>query len=102
MVFGAHLQITGLKAKSGPGVEFLEYITPPGGRPYPENSEPWDLWHWHTHIQVADIDLMYQKLKKDKVSFISEGLIEIRESHYEFDKAFMVRDVDGHAVLISN
>src|SRR5437773_608587 len=30
-VFGAHLRITGMRAESGPGVEFLEYITPRGG-----------------------------------------------------------------------
>ena len=30
-VFGARLHITGLRAEHGPGIEFLEYITPPGG-----------------------------------------------------------------------
>src|SRR5436190_1987994 len=27
-VFGAHLRITGMRAASGPGIEFLEYLTP--------------------------------------------------------------------------
>src|ERR1051325_8598389 len=31
-VFGARLHITGLRAEHGPGIEFLEYITPPGGQ----------------------------------------------------------------------
>src|SRR6266436_44630 len=30
-VFGARLHITGLRAERGPGIDFLEYITPPGG-----------------------------------------------------------------------
>jgi catechol 2,3-dioxygenase-like lactoylglutathione lyase family enzyme len=34
-VFGARLRITALRAERGPGIEFLEYITPPGGRPLP-------------------------------------------------------------------
>src|SRR5438132_1717486 len=31
-VFGAHLRITALRAQHGPGIEFLEYVTPAGGR----------------------------------------------------------------------
>ncbi len=34
-VFGAHLRITGMRASSGPGIEFLEYLTPRDGRPRP-------------------------------------------------------------------
>src|SRR5919109_1350157 len=34
-VFGARLRITGLKASAGPGVEFLDYLTPRDGRPAP-------------------------------------------------------------------
>src|SRR5207248_3789279 len=32
-VTGAHLRITTLRAGSGPGIEFLEYLEPRGGRP---------------------------------------------------------------------
>jgi len=51
-VFGAHLRITGLRGKKGPGIEFLEYLTPPGGRPYPETSQSNDLWHWQTQVEL--------------------------------------------------
>ena len=34
-VFGAHLRITGMRAASGPGIEFLEYLTPRDGRSSP-------------------------------------------------------------------
>ena len=34
-VAGARLHITGLRAASGPGVEFLDYRAPRNGRPYP-------------------------------------------------------------------
>ena len=32
---GARLRITGLRAAAGPGIEFLEYLSPRDGRPYP-------------------------------------------------------------------
>src|SRR5262249_40835810 len=34
-VFGARLRITSLRASSGPGGKFLEYLAPRDGRPYP-------------------------------------------------------------------
>src|SRR5437867_4727472 len=37
-VFGTRLRITALRAASGPGVEFLEYISPRDGRPYPADA----------------------------------------------------------------
>jgi hypothetical protein len=42
-VFGAHLRITALRGESGPGVEFLEYLTPRDGRPYPPGEKANDL-----------------------------------------------------------
>jgi len=33
-VFGARLQISSLRAPVGPGIEFLEYLTPRDGRPF--------------------------------------------------------------------
>src|SRR5437762_9522131 len=37
-VFGARLHITALRAGSGPGIEFLEYLAPRDGRPYPADE----------------------------------------------------------------
>ena len=71
-VFGAHLLITGLVAQNGFGVEFLQYIAPPGGRQYPEDSNVTDLWHWHTTIKVKNIQAIYDKLLKENAMFISK------------------------------
>ena len=49
-VFGARLRITALRAASGPGVEFLEYLAPRDGRPYPPDARPNDLVHWQTRF----------------------------------------------------
>src|SRR5882672_11452567 len=49
-VFGAHLRITALRAQHGPGIEFLEYVTPAGGRPLPVDTQASDLWYWQINL----------------------------------------------------
>ena len=51
-VFGARLRITALRAARGPGIEFLEYITPPGGLPLPESARVNDLLAWQVRLRV--------------------------------------------------
>jgi catechol 2,3-dioxygenase-like lactoylglutathione lyase family enzyme len=45
-VFGARLRITTLRAAKGPGIEFLEYLTPRDGRVMPADVRANDLMHW--------------------------------------------------------
>ena len=54
-VFGAHLRITSLRARSGPGVEFLEYLTPASGRPYPPDVQANDLVFTETIVKADDV-----------------------------------------------
>jgi len=54
-VFGARLRITALRAPSGPGIEFLEYLSPRDGRPYPADGKANDLFHWVTTLS-GEID----------------------------------------------
>jgi catechol 2,3-dioxygenase-like lactoylglutathione lyase family enzyme len=49
-VFGARLHITSLRAEHGPAIEFLEYLAPHDGRPYPLDSRANDAWHWQTKL----------------------------------------------------
>ncbi|MGX1930970.1 VOC family protein [Flagellimonas sp. 2504JD4-2] len=95
-VFGARLWISGLRAEKGFGVEFLDYIAPPGGRNYPKTSRPTDLWHWHTTIKIENVEHLYNRLLEKDVEFISNGIVVIDNR-----KQFMIRDVDGHALLIT-
>ena len=99
-MFGARLLITGLQAQSGFGVEFLDYIAPPGGRPYPLDSTPLDLWHWHTTIEVADANAMYQKIQEHNYPIISSGMITFDKQSPLGKKGFLTRCPDGHAFLI--
>ena len=94
-VFGARLIISGLRAKNGIGVEFLDYIAPPGGRAYPADSAPTDLWHWHTTIKVPSIKDSYKQLLAANTTFISKAIVTL-----DHQKQFMIRDVDGHALLL--
>jgi catechol 2,3-dioxygenase-like lactoylglutathione lyase family enzyme len=99
-VFGARLRITGLQAIEGIGVEFLEYLSPSDGRPYPPDVRPNDLIHWDITMEVTDANWMYQKLKRDGVEFISAGVIMLPDSSLGFHRGFLVRDPDGHAIRI--
>src|SRR4029453_15701732 len=74
-VFGAHLRITGMRASSGPGIEFLEYLTPRDGRPRPADVHANDVIHWQTMIATDDLDPLAKKLRDAHVHFISPGVV---------------------------
>jgi catechol 2,3-dioxygenase-like lactoylglutathione lyase family enzyme len=97
-VFGSRVHITGNKAAGGPGVEFLEYITPKDGRPYPQDVRADDLIHWETILLTSDIEILYQKLKREPITFISTSIVSL--SSYTYKKGFYIRDPDGHVIGI--
>ena len=99
-VFGAHLRITGMRAKSGPGIEFLEYLTPRDGRAIPEGTKANDLVHWQTTIATDDLDAMAQKLKQSRVGFVSSDVTVVPKEKLGFSRGLLVSDPDGHDVLL--
>ncbi len=99
-VFGAHLQITGMRAASGPGIEFLEYLTPRDGRPRPADVHANDIVHWQTMITTDDVDLMAKKLRDAHVHFVSSGVVSMPKDKAGFPKGALVSDPDGHDVLL--
>jgi catechol 2,3-dioxygenase-like lactoylglutathione lyase family enzyme len=97
MVFGAHVHITGLKApESGMGIEFLNYLSPPGGRPMPVDTRPNDLWYWQMTMLVPDVQAAYTQFRAASVVVISADIVTLPDG----EKAFLVRDPDGHAAKI--
>lgn len=98
-VEGASLHITGYRARSGPGVEFLQYLKPGPGRPYPADSHSDDLWNWQTLLLTEDVQSLYDRLSAASVKFISKGIIRQQVSGRPC-LSFIVRDPDGHALLI--
>ena len=97
MVFGAHLHITGMKAPAGGmGIEFLNYLSPPGGRPMPVDTRPNDLWYWQMTMLVPDAQTAYTRFLAAGVAVISAGIVTLPDGEI----AFLVRDPDGHAAKI--
>jgi catechol 2,3-dioxygenase-like lactoylglutathione lyase family enzyme len=95
-VFGARLRITALRASAGPGVELLEYLAPTDGRPYPRDAQPNDLAHWQTIISTVDGVVAERGLRAARSRFVSPGVVALGDTAM----ASLVRDPDGHAVLI--
>jgi catechol 2,3-dioxygenase-like lactoylglutathione lyase family enzyme len=92
-VFGAHLRITTLRAKAGPGVELLEYLSPTDGRPFPPDARANDLVHWETRVAVGDLHALASRLREERARFVSPTVITLPAG-----RALQVRDPDGHAV----
>jgi len=99
-VFGAYLQITGMRAASGAGIEFLEYIAPRDGRPRPADIRANDIVHWQTMITTDDVDLIAKKLGDAHVHFVSSGVVSMPKDKAGFSKGALVSDPDGHDVLL--
>jgi catechol 2,3-dioxygenase-like lactoylglutathione lyase family enzyme len=89
-VFGARLHITSLRADEGPGVEFLEYLAPRDGRPYPSDERSNDLVHTQTRFMG----------NAGAARLISPAAVDLPDGSAGFRKAVVVRDPDGHAVEI--
>lgn len=94
-VFGARLHITSLAGDEGPGVEFLEYLSPGGGRPYPADERANDLIHWQTRFSGIGLEKAAREFHQAKVEFISSGIAAVPNSEPGFRRALMVRDPDA-------
>lgn len=97
-VFGARLRITGLKAAAGPGIEFLEYLTPRNGRPA-VGIESNDLAHGETALATADIDGAFERFLSGRVLLVSPGVAAPRSARH-FRRGVLVKDPDGHPVKV--
>ena len=93
-VFGARLRITALRGDVGPGIEFLEYLAPSDGRPFPADARANDLVHWETRLATGRLDELERRLRAAEVAFVSSGSVELDGA----GKALLVRDPDGHAL----
>jgi catechol 2,3-dioxygenase-like lactoylglutathione lyase family enzyme len=94
-VFGARLRITALRASHGPGVELLEYLAPRTGRPMPADTQSNDDWHWQVNV-TATIDAGDRAIRRGHYRYVSPGPVALGDS-----TGLLVRDVDGHAVMLS-
>jgi catechol 2,3-dioxygenase-like lactoylglutathione lyase family enzyme len=99
-VFASRVRISGLKAPSGFGIEFLDYLTPRDGRPMPHDTRANDLWHWQTAVRVGRAETAAEKLNNARVRFISSGVATLPDRALGIGKGFLVRDPDGHGLQL--
>jgi catechol 2,3-dioxygenase-like lactoylglutathione lyase family enzyme len=99
-VEGASLHITGYRSKEGPGIEFLQYLVPGPGKKYPVDTRADDIWHWQTTLIVDDAEKIYNEFLQSSYKFVSSELVHLKSRDGKQRKAFIVRDPDGHAMLI--
>lgn len=100
-VFGARLRITSLRAARGPGIEFLEYLAPRDGRAAPVDLRANDLMHWQTMLLVADVGSAVAAVRDDAAR-VSPQAIALPDSQLQFNAGALVRDRDGHGLLIAH
>ncbi len=72
-VFGARLHITGLRAATGMGIEFLEYLAPRDGRPMPIDERANDLIHRQTMLVTHDANGAERQIRAGNYAFVSSG-----------------------------
>jgi catechol 2,3-dioxygenase-like lactoylglutathione lyase family enzyme len=99
-VFGAHLEITGLRTPMGPGIEFLEYVAPDDGRAIPPDERANDIMHWQTTLVVDDVEDAARKIRAGDYEFVSSGIVELPDNKLGFRKGVLLRDPDGHVMRI--
>lgn len=99
-VFGARLRITALRAPSGPGIEFLEYLAPSDGRPRPTGAAANDLIHWRTSLVVRDAAALVETLANESGGLVSPGAITLPDPRLGYIRAVHTLDPDGHALQL--
>jgi catechol 2,3-dioxygenase-like lactoylglutathione lyase family enzyme len=99
-VAGARLHISGLRSPGGPGIEFLEYLTPRDGRPAPQDTRANDLWHWQTTLTTDSAMRAMQNLRAARHRIVSPSVAKLPGKGLGFAKGFLARDLDGHGLQI--
>jgi catechol 2,3-dioxygenase-like lactoylglutathione lyase family enzyme len=95
---GARVQITGLFAPAGPGVEFLSYVEPGPGAAAPPDAAPNDLFHWEVELEVSSLADASAALLEHGGTV--RGPVDIRALDLGYRHAALARDPDGHALRL--
>ncbi|GHB80364.1 VOC family protein [Persicitalea jodogahamensis] len=99
-VKGARQLITRLASGQGMGVEFLDFINPDTGRPFPKSTHPHDLIHWHTVIEVDELRAIVERIGEKGYEVVSTEIAAFSDWKGDRYRGFIARDMDGHAAMI--
>ncbi len=97
-VFGARLRITGLRVAEGPGIEFLEYLSPRDGRPMPQDERANDLVHWQTRLVAGSLETLLSQ--PGRFELVSPGVVSLPDRKLGFRRGTLIRDPDGHVLQL--
>ena len=99
-VFGLRMRVVRLQLGDA-FLELTQYLAPRDGRPMPHDSRANDLWHWQTTLLTRDAEAAVGLMQAGKYAFVSPGLSTFPHDNLGYTKGVMVRDPDGHAMLLS-
>jgi catechol 2,3-dioxygenase-like lactoylglutathione lyase family enzyme len=100
-VYGARLRITALRARSGPGVELLEYLAPRTGRAPPSDTVASDRWQWQVWFRTAS-DLVYAWRATPSAGGAPASSAPVAlDGALGAGRATLLRDPDGHALVLA-
>jgi hypothetical protein len=85
---------------SGPGVELLEYLAPRDGRSAPADLQANDLSHWQTVLRAADLPAAARGALAAGAVATSAAVVDLKDV-YGIQRARLLRDPDGHGLLLA-
>ncbi len=98
-LFNAKVNVTSLApSEGGLGVELLDYLTPPGGRPMPVDQQSNDLVHVQLELVVKDLDRALSTLTDAQVQLVTPEPVELSDG--PFQRGLLIRDPDGHNMML--
>jgi catechol 2,3-dioxygenase-like lactoylglutathione lyase family enzyme len=99
-VFGDRLRITALRAREGPGIELLEYLSPSDGRPAPDDLRPDDVAHWQTTIVTETLEPLLPLARAHRIALVSPGPVTLSGTASDYSQGVLARDPDRHGVRL--
>ncbi|MEH2362667.1 VOC family protein [Nostoc sp.] len=98
---GAKVRITGLRpVQDSVGIELLDYILPGKGRPIASDWKSCDIAKVQIELVVNDIEQAVDILRQNGVQFVSSGVVQFTDSSFPYRQGCLVKDPDGHAILL--
>jgi catechol 2,3-dioxygenase-like lactoylglutathione lyase family enzyme len=96
------VRISSLRYRQGPGIECLEYRSPPGGRELPPDLGPQDVGHWQLRLWLDDLEIVAKGASAYGGRLISPGIVDLADQAplVGAPRALQLADPDGHRLQL--